>query len=127
MKGKKPFAWAKARLFPKAKAILKDPRKLRELLDVVESKLSMDYFKEQFKAFWDDLKTLVSLLKAAATGKYKVKSKRSLILMVLGLLYFINPLDLIPDLLVGGFVDDAAFLGWIITQVKDEIEHFKAS
>ncbi len=46
--------------------------------------------------------------------------------MVAGLLYFVSPLDAIPDWLLGvGFLDDIAVLGWVLKAVGDELNRFK--
>ena len=126
MEPRNTLKWAKGKFLSKAAQIIKDPAKVLGLVKDVEGKISTDYFKKQFKTFWGDLKLLLSLLKDAAKGKYKPQSKKSLLLMVLGLLYFLSPLDLIPDLLVGGFIDDAALLAWIIAKVSQELDHYKA-
>ncbi len=125
MEPRQALKWARAKFLSAAAVIVKDPKKIMNLVSDVEGKINTEYFKKQFKTFWSDLKLLLSLLKNTARGKYKPQSKKSLILMVLGLLYFLSPLDLIPDLLVGGFIDDAALLAWIITKVKDEIDAYK--
>ena len=44
----------------------------------------------------------------------------------MALLYFLNPMDVIPDLLIGGFIDDAALLTWVLSKVKDEIENYQS-
>jgi uncharacterized membrane protein YkvA (DUF1232 family) len=126
MEPRNTFKWARGKFLSKAASILKDPAKMLSLVQDVEGKISTDYFKKQFKTFWNDLKLLLSLLKDTARGKYKPHSKKSLILMVLGLLYFLSPLDLIPDLLVGGFIDDAALLAWVISKVGEEIRHYQS-
>lgn len=117
--------WAKDKLLPKAKNLAKDPKKLLALVKDVEEKLKKGGFKEQFKAFWSDLKTMLALLVATAKGEYKPRSKKDILLIILALVYFLNPFDLIPDLLVGGFIDDAALIAWIINRVSKEIQHFK--
>ncbi|MNH38167.1 hypothetical protein D3C79_991600 [compost metagenome] len=47
--------------------------------------------------------------------------------IVAGLLYFVSPIDAIPDWLLGvGFLDDIAVLGWVLKTVADELGRFKA-
>lgn len=126
MEPRQALKWARAKFLSTAAEIIKDPKKVLKLVSDVEGKINTDFFKKQFKTFWSDLKTLLSLLKDAARGRYKPQSKKSLILMVLALLYFLSPLDLIPDLLIGGFIDDAALIAWVLTKVKDEIDNYEA-
>jgi len=124
---RKPLAWARGKLGVSAKAILRDPKKLESFAAAIQEKLNSEYFKKTFKTFWADLVLLSKMLKDTATGKYKPQSKRNMLLIVLGFLYFLSPMDLIPDLLVGGFLDDAAVLAWIVTKVDSEIQNYKIS
>ena len=41
------------------------------------------------------------------------------------LLYFINPIDLIPDVILGlGWLDDFYVFGWVLKTFNDEIERY---
>ncbi len=52
---------------------------------------------------------------------------KALVTIVAGLLYFVSPIDAIPDWLLGvGFLDDIAVLGWVLKTVADELARFKA-
>ncbi|MNJ72886.1 hypothetical protein D3C77_696040 [compost metagenome] len=47
--------------------------------------------------------------------------------MVGALLYFVTPLDALPDWLVGmGFVDDLAVLAWVLKTWGGELDAFRA-
>ncbi|MGE8043465.1 YkvA family protein [Pseudomonas monteilii] len=73
-----------------------------------------------------DVKLMQSLCLAWWRGEYRDISKKSIITIVAGLLYFVSPLDAIPDWLLGvGFLDDIAVLGWVIKTVGDELNKFK--
>ena len=75
---------------------------------------------------WDQLQLLFSLAKDYASGNYTAIPKSSIIAIVAALLYFISPLDLIPDFLVGlGFVDDAFVLGLVYKQVLKELDKYQ--
>jgi len=42
-------------------------------------------------------------------------------------LYFVSPIDAIPDWLLGvGFLDDVAVLAWVLKTVSDELAAFSA-
>ena len=76
---------------------------------------------------WDQLQLLFSLAKDYASGNYTEIPKSSIVAIVAALLYFISPLDLIPDFLVGlGFVDDAFILGLVYKQVLKELHKYQA-
>ena len=75
---------------------------------------------------WDQLQLLFSLAKDYSSGNYNAIPKSSIIAIVAALLYFISPLDLIPDFLVGlGFVDDAFVLGLVYKQVLKELDKYQ--
>jgi len=66
------------------------------------------------------------MLKAHVKGSYKIRSMRMLIMLLAAIIYFINPLDLIPDFLFGiGLADDLAVLTWVYRAAADEIASFK--
>jgi uncharacterized membrane protein YkvA (DUF1232 family) len=53
-------------------------------------------------------------------------SAGSLIAIVSAVLYFVVPLDLIPDFLLGlGLLDDAAVIGYVFSIVQAEVSHFE--
>jgi uncharacterized membrane protein YkvA (DUF1232 family) len=65
------------------------------------------------------------LLKAQATGKYQLPL-RMIIILLAAIIYFINPIDLIPDFIPGlGLTDDLAVLTWVYRISADELERFE--
>ncbi|RZL46607.1 MAG: DUF1232 domain-containing protein [Pedobacter sp.] len=75
---------------------------------------------------WEQLQLLFSLVKDYANGTYTAIPKSSVIAIVAALLYFISPLDVIPDFIVGlGFVDDAFILGWVYKRVIKELDRYQ--
>jgi len=75
----------------------------------------------------DDVKLLQALCVAWWRGEYRAISPKALVTVVAGLLYFVSPLDAIPDWLLGvGFLDDIAVLGWVLKTVSDELDAFRA-
>lgn len=76
---------------------------------------------------WDKLQLLFKLVKDWVSGEYTGISKGAMVWIIAGLVYFVSPVDIIPDVIVGaGFVDDATVLGFIIKQVNSEIEAYRA-
>ncbi len=65
------------------------------------------------------------LLKAQATGKYQLPL-RAVIILLAAIIYFINPIDFIPDFIPGiGLTDDLAVLTWVYRITADELERFE--
>lgn len=73
----------------------------------------------------DTLHTLSSLTKAYAQGRYREIPWKAIVSILAAIIYFVNPLDLIPDMVpVLGLTDDASILFWVYNSVKDEIDKF---
>ncbi len=81
--------------------------------------------KKVYEELKEDLHLILNLLKDYWVGRYQVIPWRSIALAVFGLLYLINPIDLIPDLSPIGLLDDAAILGMVIASIKDDLTHYK--
>lgn len=67
------------------------------------------------------------MAKAYATGQYRDIPWKSMLLLLAVLIYFINPFDLIPDLVpIAGLTDDFAILVWAYSSIEVEIDKFLA-
>jgi uncharacterized membrane protein YkvA (DUF1232 family) len=65
------------------------------------------------------------LIKAYALGDYRNIPWKSLLIVVAAVIYFINPIDLLPDLVPFiGLTDDFAILVWVYNTVNIEIDKF---
>ncbi|NMM50279.1 YkvA family protein [Marinigracilibium pacificum] len=83
--------------------------------------------KNTFKAIKDDLLAALRMLRAFAKREYKAIPSKSLTAFVAGLVYFLIPIDFMPDFIpLVGFADDIALLAWIFARFKNDIDDFKA-
>ena len=75
----------------------------------------------------DELKTLLRLIRAYATGQYRDVPLQSMVLIVAAVVYVVSPLDLIPDFIpaVGG-LDDLTVLTFALKVVREELDEFLA-
>lgn len=74
-----------------------------------------------------DFETMMRMTKAWALREYRAVPWKSLVYIVGAIIYFVNPVDLIPDVLVGiGFIDDAAVAAAVVRAVHDQLESFRA-
>lgn len=65
------------------------------------------------------------LVRAYAMGHYRAVPWKPMVFMVAAVLYFISPIDLIPDLVpLTGLTDDFAVLLWVYSAAKVEIDKF---
>jgi uncharacterized membrane protein YkvA (DUF1232 family) len=78
------------------------------------------------RGVWGRLQTLFEMLRAWAKGEYRNIPYRSLFMILLSIVYFVSPIDVIPDFLFGfGILDDAALIAFVISQVDKDVEAFK--
>jgi uncharacterized membrane protein YkvA (DUF1232 family) len=74
-----------------------------------------------------DAQALVRMVRESAAGRYRRLPVRSLLAVVAAIVYFLDPLDLIPDFIpVLGFADDAAVLLWVAHRVRRDLDAFLA-
>ncbi|OUJ71806.1 YkvA family protein [Hymenobacter crusticola] len=71
-------------------------------------------------------RTLVALVSAYITGSYRQIDTSTIIAGLAVLLYFLSPLDLVPDFIpVVGLLDDVALISWFISKFAEEIARFR--
>jgi uncharacterized membrane protein YkvA (DUF1232 family) len=74
-----------------------------------------------------DLRLLIRLMLQWARGEYRLVPWKALVFVAAAVVYFVNPIDLIPDALIGiGFVDDAAVVAAVVRAVHGDLERFRA-
>jgi uncharacterized membrane protein YkvA (DUF1232 family) len=115
------------RLKGRALRYLRDPQKLQTLVQEGWTKAGASGGRGVLAEVWESLRTLLRLIRAYARGDYRDVPTGSLVLIVAAVLYFVLPIDLIPDFIVGlGYVDDVAILGWVINMVGGSLRAFAA-
>lgn len=122
------FEEIKEKFGPKAQEYAKDKTKAKKLVDEAVEKATREKGKKgPIEDIWDKLQLVFGIIKDWATGEYKDVPTGSIILIIIAILYFTNPLDLIPDVIAGaGYIDDVAVLGFVIRQVNSDLEKYKA-
>jgi len=74
---------------------------------------------------FESVQQLVRMIKAYASGSYRGVSRKNIILVVASILYFISPLDIVPDAIpVLGLLDDITLMTWVISTLGDELAKF---
>lgn len=88
---------------------------------------TMDNKKLQAGNLLNRLNTFSRMLRAYIRGEYPGFPWKMLVMIVAGLVYFLMPIDAMPDLIpVTGFLDDIAVVIWIFNTFKAEIDAFEA-
>lgn len=83
--------------------------------------------KGDLEGVWTKLVLLFAVSKDYVNGSYTEIPKRSIVAIVGGLLYFLSPIDVIPDFVPAlGFIDDIYILNLVYRQVLKDLEKYKA-
>ena len=113
----------------RAAMLIRSPSELQALVLRAGRKLSSgaDNVAGKIRTVRGELETLLALLKAWAQGEYRDVSSGTLITIAAGVLYFVVPLDLVPDFIAGlGLLDDVAVIGYVVAMVREELVAFEA-
>ena len=113
-------------ILKKAEQFLQHPMQVTKLLTDSLKKAST---KKNIGALateaWENLQVLSRMIKAAMAGEYKGIPTSTLVGGVAVFIYFLTPIDLIPDVIpVIGLLDDATLLAWFMTSIKSELDRF---
>ncbi len=80
-----------------------------------------------FQAAMVKINTLQRLVRSYTSGQYKTIPWKTMATILGAFVYFVNPLDLIPDVApVIGLTDDFSILIWVYSSVQTEIDKFLA-
>jgi len=108
----------------RATELIKDKEKAKETINEAFNKANTN--KADFQSIWGQFQLLFALAKDYFNGTYKNISTKSIIAIVAALLYFLSPVDLIPDFILGlGFIDDVFIIGLVIKQVATDLEKYR--
>jgi uncharacterized membrane protein YkvA (DUF1232 family) len=71
-----------------------------------------------------DPEPALRLIRAYAKGDYRAIPWESLLLIVAAIIYFVSPVDAIPDFLPVRLVDDAVVIAFVVGVVAEELDDF---
>jgi uncharacterized membrane protein YkvA (DUF1232 family) len=110
----------------RAEDYLHDPDKSKELLDqAIKKANSKETNKGPLADVWNSLKALVRMFQAYIHREYTKVPWGSIVLVVVAIIYFVSPIDLVFDWIpVAGFIDDAAVIAFVIKQIKNDLDAF---
>ena len=105
----------------------------KSLIDSIKLILGKeDKLKDQLKndrgleRYTKDLLLLMSLVKDYYKGNYRAVPYKSISAGVVGLLYVLNPIDIIPDFIPFiGHIDDALVLSFCLKLMKKDLAKYK--
>ncbi|MCE9624744.1 MAG: DUF1232 domain-containing protein [Deltaproteobacteria bacterium] len=103
--------------------IVQNPEHLSQL--VRDADANAEAHQSRIEKFWHELKSLLRLLQAYVTGRYRDVPWKTLLASIGAVLYFLNPFDLIPDFIYGfGYIDDALVVGMVLGSIRKDLDRF---
>lgn len=105
-----------------AEEILKDEAKTENLLGQVDELYETVPVSDTALSY---IPLMVSLVRDHVKKEYTKTSKASMVSVVVALMYFVSPYDLIPDTIPqAGYVDDAVVVSGCLAGMKGEVEEY---
>jgi uncharacterized membrane protein YkvA (DUF1232 family) len=111
----------------RASGILEDPERLRKLLAGSVQKIrQIGSDTESLQELKRQVNTFNRMIRAYLNGDYRNIPWKNLLMITAGIVYFVTPLDLVPDFIpLTGLLDDLTVLMWVFNSVRDSIEEFE--
>ena len=109
-----------------AEGYIKQPTRLKKLLtDAYQKASEKNEVGTLAHEAWETLQTMFRLIRASISGEYTGVPTSTVAAAVAVLIYFLSPIDLIPDFIpVLGLLDDVALVAWFSTTLKHEMDRF---
>lgn len=109
--------------YKKAEILLHDENKLEIFLQKIENKLTIVPIVGNALSY---IPVMISMIRSYVRKEYTEIPIGSIISMISALIYFVSPVDIIPDFLpVVGYLDDAVVVDACIKLVKSDIDDYK--
>lgn len=106
-----------------AKELLKDPERMELFLQKLEKKLKTVPKLGETLAI---VPTMISLIRNYIKKEYVDIPLGTIIAIISALIYFLSPIDIVPDNIPGfGHIDDAAVIAACLKWVGDDIKEYE--
>ncbi len=111
------------RALGRATEYLPNAGKTLKLVD--EATRKSDRQADRFKSLWNEFRTMARLVRCWMNGTYRQVPVRTILWVLAALIYFVDPLDLIPDAIpVIGYIDDMTIVGFVINGIRGDLSKF---
>jgi len=110
----------------KAEEYLNKPLRVKQLLnDAYQKAREKNELGSLAHEAWDTVQTLIRLVRSASSGEYTGLPATTVAAAVAVLIYFMSPIDVIPDFIpVIGLLDDVALVAWFTSTLKEQLDKF---
>jgi uncharacterized membrane protein YkvA (DUF1232 family) len=86
---------------------------------------AVNWSKVSVAAAKEKMSVLSRLTSAYVSGRYREIPWKTVVTILAAIIYFLNPLDLIPDFIpIMGLTDDFGVLVWVYNSIQGEIDKF---
>jgi uncharacterized membrane protein YkvA (DUF1232 family) len=121
---KEKFKDGHLRFAEAAKDYLNSPNKTKNLILKASTKAANK--KKSLSEVWESLHLLFDLVTDWRKGEYRKVPKGSILMIIATIIYFVSPIDMVPDFLIGlGILDDAAVIGFTLKQIATDLDKYK--
>jgi len=81
---------------------------------------------KRYRGFIENISSLFGMLSDYWAGNYSAMPWTVVAAIIFALLYFLNPADLIPDIIPGlGYIDDASVVGIVVASIEHHIGAYR--
>jgi len=122
--GKGAESRAFRRSWKRAEKTVQDPKQTAKLVAQARKKLSETW--DRLEDAVDELEALIRMIQAYAKGDYRDVPWTTIVAATGAVIYFVMPLDLIPDPLpVVGYSDDVTVVLFVLATIQHEVDAFQ--
>lgn len=108
----------------KAEEYARDPEKAKKLIHEAMKK-AKGKNKGPLGEVWRYLTAIIRLTRAYFNKRYSDVPWQTIVLAIAALIYFVSPIDLIPDFIPGvGHLDDAVVIAYVVASIKADLDNF---
>lgn len=105
----------------KAKRYAFNPKKMKELLLQLGKYVS----KNGLSSVKETLVLMKDYLFDVTTGRYKDYDGKKLLIIIAAAIYVVTPIDIMPDFIPPGLIDDLSIVAWAMKEAAAELEKYK--
>src|SRR5690625_913507 len=99
-----------------------DDKGINQLIEEVKEKIESN---QLYLSISDDVKTTLEMVTDWREGKYTDLSQNTIFIVLAGLCYIVNPLNILPKLFKDSILDEIIVMGYILKKVRDELGEYR--
>lgn len=106
----------------KAEKYVNNKKKSERLVNKADTKVD----RVKLKGALEYIPTMIALIKSYIKREYSEIPVGTIVTIIAAVIYFVSPIDLIPDFIVGlGYIDDASVVAVCCAAVKADLDEYR--